>query len=154
MRKIENIMTEIWKLSTNVWKTNHVISKFEEEWRNVVECFMCCVWKYRHYFVAGNMWVKRTRHNIFCSFHRIRIYFFSQNSGKMCMQTFFCLHAVYKILKRYRTKCCEWTKYFPLKEKFCPGYGKISPPTERLLMLSISVSRREVVFNLDVFYYG
>ena len=87
----------------------------------------------------------------FSSYNNLR---FLTKFGKNVHADVLRLHAVYKLLKRYITKCCEWTKYFPLKEKFCPGYGKISPPTERLLMLSIYVSRRDVVLCLvkDVFY--
>ena len=98
MRKIENIWTEFWKLSTNMWKTNHVVSHFQEKWRNVV--MPCYVGKDRQEFtlsvpLSDNVWAKRTMYHNEISIHRIQEFtIFSQISEKMCTQNFFGVHAV------------------------------------------------------------
>ena len=83
MRKFKK-MTEIWKLSTNVRKTNHILSRFLEEWRNVVAWMLYgprSIW-YRYYTFCYGQYESQKKDilkNIHSSCKKIN--FFSQFSG-------------------------------------------------------------------------
>ena len=83
MRKLKK-MTEIWKLSTNVRKTNHILSRFLEEWRNVVAWMLYgprSIW-YRYYTFCYGQYESQKKDilkNIHSSCKKIN--FFSQFSG-------------------------------------------------------------------------
>ena len=138
MRKLKIYGRNFGKLSTNMWKTNHVVSHFQEKWRNVVMPHY--VRKDRQEFtlsvpLSDNVWAKRTMYHNEISIHRIQEFtIFSQISEKnVHAKLLRCTcSTVFKWLETVILKCCEWTKYFCSKKReICPEFGnKISPPTK------------------------
>ena len=122
MRKLQKILTEIWKLSTNVRKTNHILSRFLEEWRNVVAWMLYgprSIW-YRYYTFCYGQYESQKKDilkNIHSSCKKINFFHNFRETQKMCT----LLQLLVSIYMQHRNICrkdCEWTKYiFHFKEK-------------------------------------